>query len=191
MPVASSTTRSTTPSSIFLSCSHASPRSARDRKRRRKDTSRPGVPKQNRLRWCRASVGRIDGSPQGAADERGRSWATGQLQCLMASWRERRAWRAEFRQLGADAVQRGIQRSVWHSQPEKLQAARNWLWWQEHRLAVIGLVIAGVGGLVGLGAFFMNVLGQPEAHAFTLYRNSLAFPEMRIHVATFDASDGE
>ena len=33
--------------------------------------------------------------------------------------------------------------------------------------------------------------GCGDGGAYTLYRNSPAFPEMRIHVATFDAAAGE
>jgi hypothetical protein len=33
--------------------------------------------------------------------------------------------------------------------------------------------------------------GCDDSGTYTLYRNSPSFPEMRIHVATFDASDGD
>lgn len=36
-----------------------------------------------------------------------------------------------------------------------------------------------------------GVSGPGDGQAFTLYRNSIMDENMRIHVATFDATDGE
>jgi hypothetical protein len=37
----------------------------------------------------------------------------------------------------------------------------------------------------------LMLTGCGDNGAYTLYRNSLAFSDMRIHVATFDAADGD
>ena len=60
----------------------------------------------------------------------------------MASWRLTLAWHAEFRQLGTDDVRRRVEHVIWSE--EKLRAARRWLWWQEHRLQVIGMIVTGL-----------------------------------------------
>jgi hypothetical protein len=43
----------------------------------------------------------------------------------MATWRERRAWRCEFKSLGIRQVKEREAHSIWHE--EKQQAARRWL----------------------------------------------------------------
>ncbi|MBT9513271.1 MAG: hypothetical protein IV104_13070 [Acidovorax sp.] len=40
-------------------------------------------------------------------------------------------------------------------------------------------------------ALVMTAAGGAVASTFTLYRNSPLDPSMRLHVATFDAADGE
>lgn len=40
-------------------------------------------------------------------------------------------------------------------------------------------------------ALVMTASGGAAASTFTLYRNSPLGPSMRLHVATFDAADGE
>jgi hypothetical protein len=65
----------------------------------------------------------------------------------MASWRERREWRAEFKSLGVELTRDRMRRSIWHEE-KKLQEARRWLHWQDHRhyyiVAVIGAVVGAV-----------------------------------------------
>jgi hypothetical protein len=56
----------------------------------------------------------------------------------MASWRERRAWRREFRSLGI------------RQHEEKLQEARRWLREQELRPYVIGALSAIIVGILAL-----------------------------------------
>jgi hypothetical protein len=51
----------------------------------------------------------------------------------MATWREWRAWRREFKSLGIRQVKEREARSIWHG--EKQQAARWWLREQELRSA--------------------------------------------------------
>lgn len=48
-------------------------------------------------------------------------------------------------------------------------------------------------GLIGLVvcALSIAIVGCSNQPAYTLYRDSVLSPAMRIHVATFDASDGE
>jgi hypothetical protein len=49
----------------------------------------------------------------------------------MATWRDRRAWRAEFKSLGTRQV-RDLERiSAWYQTPGKLEEARRWLREQE------------------------------------------------------------
>jgi hypothetical protein len=64
----------------------------------------------------------------------------------MASWRERRAWRAEFRQLGVRQVSERERQSVW--QEEKLQEARRWLREQEWRPRLLIALAAALAGVL-------------------------------------------
>jgi hypothetical protein len=70
----------------------------------------------------------------------------------MASWRERRAWRAEFKSLGVRQTSDRERAAVWAE--EKAQEARHWLRSQEHRPYYIGAVISAVATVLGaiLGA---------------------------------------
>lgn len=49
-----------------------------------------------------------------------------------------------------------------------------------------------MGFMVGLLAvsFLLGCSGAQGSDSYTLYRNSILDPSMRIHVATFDAADG-
>jgi hypothetical protein len=51
-------------------------------------------------------------------------------------------------------------------------------------LVVLAAVLAGERALADCDQ-------PPQEGVFTLYRDSPSFPGMRIHVATFDAVDGE
>jgi hypothetical protein len=69
----------------------------------------------------------------------------------MATRRERRAWRREFKSLGIRQVKEREAHSIWHE--EKQQAARRWLREQELRpyvitalATVIAALIAFIGG---------------------------------------------
>ena len=66
----------------------------------------------------------------------------------MASWRERRAWRREFRSLGIRQTREREAHSIWHE--EKLQEARRWLREQELRPYVIGALSAIIVGILAL-----------------------------------------
>jgi CBS-domain-containing membrane protein len=66
----------------------------------------------------------------------------------MASWRERRAWRREFRSLGIRQTREREAHSIWHE--EKLQEARRWLREQELRPYVIGALSAIIVGILTL-----------------------------------------
>ena len=70
----------------------------------------------------------------------------------MASWRERRAWRAEFKSPGVRQTSDRERAAVWAE--EKAQEARRWLRSQEHRPYYIGAVISAVATVLGaiLGA---------------------------------------
>ncbi len=46
-------------------------------------------------------------------------------------------------------------------------------------------------GKLILPALVLTAAGGAAASTFTLYRNSPIDPSMRLHVATFDAADGE
>ena len=63
----------------------------------------------------------------------------------MATWREWRAWRREFKSLGIRQVREREAHSIWHE--EKQQAARWWLWEQEllpYVLAALATLIVGL-----------------------------------------------
>jgi hypothetical protein len=63
----------------------------------------------------------------------------------MATWREWRAWRREFKSLGIREVKEREAHSIWHE--EKQQAARWWLREQEllpYVLAALGTLIVGL-----------------------------------------------
>jgi hypothetical protein len=60
----------------------------------------------------------------------------------MASRRQRREWRSEFKGLGTRHVTERERRSIWHNE-EKAQEARRWLRTQD----VIGAAIGALGTL--------------------------------------------
>ena len=64
----------------------------------------------------------------------------------MATWREWRAWRREFKSLGIRQVKEREARSIWHQ--EKQQAARWWLREQELLPYVITALATLIVGLV-------------------------------------------
>ena len=72
----------------------------------------------------------------------------------MASWRQRREWRAEFRGLGTRQVSDRERRSIWHNE-DKAKEARQWLRSQERRPYVIG---AAIGALATLAAAIIAAL---------------------------------
>jgi hypothetical protein len=74
----------------------------------------------------------------------------------MASRRERREWRADFRDRGVANVRRMVQASNFSE--EKLRYARCWLWRREHALDLTGAGIAGVVVIVGI-ALIVAILG--------------------------------
>ena len=77
-----------------------------------------------RLRDRRSSLSAI--VPQSRGCSRWpRHWQTEQVTGQMATWREWRAWRREFKSLGIRQVKEREARSIWHQ--EKQQAARWWL----------------------------------------------------------------
>jgi hypothetical protein len=71
----------------------------------------------------------------------------------MASRRERRAWRAEFRGLGIRQTRDRERISAWYQTPGKAEEARRWLREQERPLywpgALATIVAAIVGAIVG------------------------------------------
>jgi hypothetical protein len=67
---------------------------------------------------------------------------------LMAPWQERRDWRKEFKSLGIEQTRDRIRISLWDE--EKLQEARRWLRWQEHRHHYISVVVAAVVAIGGI-----------------------------------------
>jgi hypothetical protein len=75
-----------------------------------------------------------------------RHWQTGQVTGQMATWREWRAWRREFKSLGVRQVKEREARSIWHA--EKQQAARWWLREQELLPYVITALATLIVGLI-------------------------------------------
>jgi hypothetical protein len=65
----------------------------------------------------------------------------------MASRRERREWRSEFRGLGTRQVSDRERRSIWHNE-EKAHEARRWLRTQERRPYLMGVAIGALATLV-------------------------------------------
>jgi hypothetical protein len=69
----------------------------------------------------------------------------------MSSWRERYAWRTEFKSLGVRQTSERERMSIWHE--EKLQEARRWLRAQERypsRFGAIATIIAAIAAaLIG------------------------------------------
>ena len=72
----------------------------------------------------------------------------------MASRRQRREWRSEFKGLGTQQVTERERRSIWHNE-EKAQEARRWLRTQERRPYVMG---AAIGALATLAAAIVVAL---------------------------------
>jgi hypothetical protein len=62
-------------------------------------------------------------------------------------------WRREFKQLGVDQVRARVTASVWSE--EKLQAARRWLWRQDHWMQMAALVVGTVVAIAGIVAKFV------------------------------------
>jgi hypothetical protein len=75
-----------------------------------------------------------------------RHWQTEQVTGQMATWREWRAWRREFKSLGIRQVKEREARSIWHQ--EKQQAARWWLREQELLPYVITALATLIVGLI-------------------------------------------
>ena len=75
-----------------------------------------------------------------------RHWQTEQGIGQMATWREWRAWRREFKSLGVRQVKEREARSIWHA--EKQQAARWWLREQELLPYVITALATLIVGLI-------------------------------------------
>jgi hypothetical protein len=72
----------------------------------------------------------------------------------VASWRERRAWRAEFKALGVRQTSERERISLWDE--AKLHEARRWLRAQDRRpyigagATIVGAILAAiVGALIG------------------------------------------
>ena len=72
----------------------------------------------------------------------------------MASRRQRREWRSEFKGLWTRQVTERERRSIWHNE-EKAQEARRWLRTQERRPYVMG---AAIGALATLAAAIVAAL---------------------------------
>jgi hypothetical protein len=51
----------------------------------------------------------------------------------------RRKWKQDFQQRGVEGTRRMVEISAFHSDAEKMKAARRWLWWQDNRLTVLGI----------------------------------------------------
>jgi hypothetical protein len=75
----------------------------------------------------------------------------------MATWRERRAWRAEFKSLGTRQVSERERISAWYATPGKLEEARRWLRKQERRPYLIGAAIGALATIAtGVVAALIN-----------------------------------
>jgi hypothetical protein len=78
---------------------------------------------------------------------------------LMATWKERRAWRREFKSLGIRQVKAREAGSIWHG--EKQQAARRWL--REHELMPYVIAMLLAIAMAAIIAFFGGWLGSSSA----------------------------
>jgi hypothetical protein len=65
-------------------------------------------------------------------------------------------WRREFKELGVDQVRARVSASTWAG--DKLQAARRWLWWQEHWLQLAGLIAGAVAAAASAATFIIDRL---------------------------------
>jgi hypothetical protein len=65
-------------------------------------------------------------------------------------------WRREFKQLGVEQVRARVSASMWAE--DKLQAARRWLWWQEHWRQIAGLIVGAVAAAVGAAKVIIDGL---------------------------------
>jgi hypothetical protein len=72
----------------------------------------------------------------------------------MASRRERREWRAEFKSFGVGLTCDWVRISIWRE--EKLQEARRWLYWQEHRHHYIGVIVGVIIAVIGIIAAYFR-----------------------------------
>jgi len=89
----------------------------------------------------------------------------------MATWKERRAWRREFKSLGIRQVKAREAGSIWHG--EKQQAARRWL--REHELMPYVIAMLLAIAIAAIIAFFGGWLGNSSAqHATPNSRDHLS-----------------
>jgi hypothetical protein len=54
----------------------------------------------------------------------------------------RLGWLRDFRQRGVDDVRRHVR--AHNFDPDKHRTAEVWLWWQDHWLKLVGVIMAGV-----------------------------------------------
>lgn len=73
---------------------------------------------------------------------------------LMASWRERRAWRREFKSLGVRQVKDREAHSIWHE--EKQREARRWLRERELLPYLITGLATIIAGLIAFAGRWLN-----------------------------------
>ena len=79
----------------------------------------------------------------------------------------RRQWKQEFRQRGVEGTRRMVEISAYYSDEKKMEAARRWLWWRDHRLTVIGIALTIIGIAVAavvtlLAAALPFILSKPN-----------------------------
>jgi hypothetical protein len=70
----------------------------------------------------------------------------------MTTWRDRRRWRRELRDVPLDQFRGMVKGSHFYATPGKQRWAERWLWRREHADKIIG-------GAIGLGSLIVAAIG--------------------------------
>jgi len=76
------------------------------------------------------------------------------------SWEKKVEWRKEFSSLGVERVRKRVALAGAGWSVEKFRYAQRWLWRQDHKLIVIGMVVAAIGVTVAIANFLFSSDGS-------------------------------
>jgi hypothetical protein len=74
----------------------------------------------------------------------------------MTTWRDRRRWRTELRDVPLDQLRGMVRGSHFYATPGKQRWAEWLLWQRENRVAIVGLVIALGSLIVGAVGLYLK-----------------------------------
>jgi len=74
----------------------------------------------------------------------------------MTTWRDRRRWRKDLRDVPLDRFREMVRRSHFYATPGKQRWAERWLWRREHALALIGTIIAAIAAVIAAIGLYLK-----------------------------------